>query len=229
MLGVVGSQARASSKGTAACCGAASKAALLPSYSRAACGPSYSRAACGPSYQRERARDDDDAEQSSRCRLLGKAKEASIRELQLKEEEEREARENHQWRKPGFAGLTIGWGWGGSKASPTESGGGGDSRCRPLGRASGKRRRRSDDSPSLLGRPTRAGKRGKGRKRKLPVPPPRGTRGGEHPVTDDDDLQPNVKPARTNSGGSPACWADDWMGVWGKQRFPQWRKVASAT
>ena len=24
---------------------------------------------------------------------------------------------------------------------------------------------------------------------------------GEHPVTDDDDLQPNVKPARTTSGG----------------------------
>ena len=41
------------------------------------------------SAQRERARDDEEEQQSSRCRLLRKAKEASIRELQLDDEEER--------------------------------------------------------------------------------------------------------------------------------------------
>ena len=58
--------------------------------------------------------------------------------------------------------------------------------------------------------------------------PPWQSQGGEHPRTDDDEDAVNVKPARTNSGGGPACGSDDWMGVWGKQGFPQWRSQALA-
>ena len=36
------------------------------------------------------------------------------------------------------------------------------------------------------------------------MPPPRGTRGGEQPVNDDDDDAANVKHPRTNSGGERA-------------------------
>ena len=40
------------------------------------------------------------------------------------------------------------------------------------------------------------------RKRKLPVPPSLAlAKEGEHPVTDDDEDDATVKPARTNSGG----------------------------
>ena len=34
------------------------------------------------------------------------------------------------------------------------------------------------------------------------MPPLPGTGRGEHPVTDDDEVTPNVKPARTTSGGA---------------------------
>ena len=66
---------------------------------------------------RERARDDEEEEQGSRCRLLRKAKEASIREPQLDDEEEREARENKQWRS-GFSRDDWGGGVGEGEALP---------------------------------------------------------------------------------------------------------------
>ena len=53
-------------------------------------------------------------------------------------------------------------------------------------------------------------------------------REGEHSRTDDDDEEPNVKHARTISGGEDLQVLDDWMGVWGKQGFPHWRRRASA-
>ena len=52
--------------------------------------------------QRERARDDERRRGSSRCRLPGVPGEASSRELTRRREEEREARENHQWRRRPF-------------------------------------------------------------------------------------------------------------------------------
>ena len=75
--------------------------------------------------------------------------------------------------------------------------------------------------------PPRAGKVARTRKGKALGAASPGT--GEASIR---ELQPDeddatVKPARTISGGG-ANGADDWMGVWGKQRFPQWRRSFSS-
>ena len=67
---------------------------------------------------------------------------------------------------------TVGWGCGGSEASPTER----EEEEALLAALQGRAKRTDDDEPTigtaLLSRPSRAGKRARRRKRRLPVPPP---------------------------------------------------------
>ena len=76
----------------------------------------------------------------------------------------------------------------------------------------------------MLCRPSRAGKRGRAPRRKLSVPPCKGEHG---------ELTTSVLDER--KAGDNHQWrrpgfsrVDDWMGVWGKRRFPHWRKQLAA-
>ena len=143
-----------------------------------------------------------------RRKLSRPAQRAETGELTTSAGDEREARENHQWRRTASAVRRLEGVWG-SEAPPREREEEQALSAAPLGaRRENAAMMNEEEVTACCHRPraTRDDQRGR-----AGPPGPPAQWAGEDPVSPLDERWRNAG-ARTTSGGSPACWADDWMG-----------------